>query len=127
MSAKAARRTRQQGATANGQQHVNQASREALRRGNERLRQENEELRRKVADGEKQIADGKKQIVELERKLAGRRKNSTNSSKPPSSDGTAGLPRPPGRKRKSKLRRAPKLTRYVEHNIAGLMLSSGLC
>lgn len=116
MSAKAAGRTRRQGATANGQQHVNQPSREALRRENERLRRENEELRHKIAErerqvaerekqiaeAEKQIADGKRQIVELERKLAGRRKNSTNSSKPPSSDGTAGLPRPPGRKRKSK-------------------------
>jgi transposase len=85
--------------------------------------QENEELRRKVAerdkqladaekqiadtekqiaDAEKQIADAEKQIVDLERQLALRRQNSTNSSKPPSSDGLAGDQRPRGRKRKSR-------------------------
>lgn len=116
MSAKANRGTEQAGATAKGHPHSNQASRELLHRENERLQRENEELRRKVAeqakqvaerekriaDAEKQIADAEKQIAELERQLAGRRKNSTNSSKPPSSDGMAGAPRPPGRKRKSK-------------------------
>ena len=53
-----------------------------LRRENERLRKEKERLREKVAASEKQIA-------ELERQLAGRKKDSANSFKPPSSDGPA--------------------------------------
>jgi len=86
-----------------------QLSREQLQREVERLRRENEELRRKVgerdqqiADAEKQIADAEKQIADLERQLALRQRNSTNSSKPPSSDGLAGDQRPRGRKHKSK-------------------------
>jgi hypothetical protein len=59
---------------------------EDLRRENERLRKENQRLREKVAGSDQQIAD-------LERQLAGRgalwAKDSTNSSKPPSSDGPA--------------------------------------
>lgn len=116
MSAKAARRIRQQGATANEQGGFRRSRQEALHEENERLRRENDELRRKVleresqiaerekqiAEAEKQIVDAEKQIADLERQLAGRRKNSTNSSKPPSSDGTAGAARTPGRKRKSK-------------------------
>ena len=109
MSARAARRARQQGAAANSHRHSNQPSREQLHRENERLLRENEELRRKVAerekqiaDAEKQIADAEKQIADLERQLAGRKKNSTNSSKPPSSDGLAGEQRPRGRKHKSR-------------------------
>ena len=47
------------------------------------LRRENERLREKVAASEKHIAD-------RERQLAGRKKDSTNSSKPPSSDGPLG-------------------------------------
>ena len=75
---------------------------------NERLRRENERLRRElldsrkqlgeaeqqIADADKQIADAEKQIADLERKLALRKRNSTNSSKPPSSDGLAGDQRP---------------------------------
>ena len=96
----------------------------------ERLARENEELRRLVADrdrriadaekqaadaqkhaadaqkraeeSEKKVADAEKQIENLERQLAGRRQNSTNSSKPPSSDGLAGESRERGRKKKSK-------------------------
>jgi transposase len=116
MSARAARRARQQGAAANSYRHSNQPSREQLHRENERLLRENEELRRKVAEREeqiaereaqiaereKQIADAEKQIADLERQLAGRKKNSTNSSKPPSSDGLAGEQRARGRKHKSK-------------------------
>src|SRR2546429_261450 len=41
------------------------------------------------------------QITDLERQLALRKRNSTNSSKPPSSDGLAGEQRPRGRKHKS--------------------------
>ena len=53
-----------------------------LRRENERLREENERLRKQIAQWEKRVAD-------LEQQLAGWKKDSTNSSKPPSSDGPA--------------------------------------
>jgi transposase len=80
------------------------------------LEQENERLRRELADKEqqirrqavqiaeqkRQIADAEKQIADLERQLALRKQNSTNSSKPPSSDGLAGEPRPRGRREKSR-------------------------
>jgi hypothetical protein len=57
---------------------------------------------KQIADAEKQIADAEKQIADLERQLGLRKQNSTNSSKPPSSDGLAGDQRPRGRKRKSR-------------------------
>jgi transposase len=57
---------------------------------------------KQIADAEKQIADAEKQIADLERQLALRKQNSTNSSKPPSSDGLAGEQRPRGPKRKSR-------------------------
>jgi transposase len=98
----AGRRGRRQGVGANRHRHSNEPSREQLHRENERLLRENQELRRKVAEREKQIADAEKQIADLERQLALRRQNSTNSSKPPSSDGLAGEQRPRGRKHKSK-------------------------
>ena len=101
---------------ANRRRHSNPPKRERLRRENEQLLQENEELRRKlierdqqladaekqIAERDKQIADAEKQIADLEQQLALRRLNSTNSSKPPSSDGLAGDPRPRGTKRKSR-------------------------
>jgi transposase len=110
-------------AGSNRQRHSSQPGPEQLQRDNERLRRENEDLRRKVAerdqqiadaetqiadagkqiaDAETQIADAEKQIADLERQLALRQRNSTNSSKPPSSDGLAGAQRPRGRKLKSK-------------------------
>jgi transposase len=122
MSARAAHRTKQPQAAGERHRHSKQASREQLHRENERLHRENEELRRKVAehekqiaerekqiaerekqiaDAEKQIADAEKQIADLERQLALRQRNSTNSSKPPSSDGLAGKQRVRGRKHKS--------------------------
>src|ERR1017187_7429140 len=81
--------------------------REELQRQVERQQREIEKLRKRVAerdqqiadaekqiaDAEKQIADAEKQIADLERQLATHRKNSTNSSKPPSSDGLAGRQR----------------------------------
>jgi len=87
-----------------------------LARENERLRRElterDEQIQRQaeqiveqqkqIADAEKQIADAEKQIADLERQLALRKQNSTNSSKPPSSDGLAGEPRQRGRRRKSR-------------------------
>ena len=102
MSARAARRAKQQGTAANSPRRSNQPSREQLQHENERLLRELEDLRRKVAQRDQQIADAKKRIADLKRQLAGREKNSTNSSKPPSSDGLAGEPRPRGRKHKSK-------------------------
>jgi hypothetical protein len=116
MGARAARHTGRQKVAANPNRHSNQPSREQLYQDNERLQRENDELRRQVAerekeiierakqiaDAEKQIADAEKQIADLERQLAQRRQNSTNSSKPPSSDGLAGDQRSRGRKRKSR-------------------------
>jgi transposase len=55
-----------------------------------------------IAEQQKQIADAEKQIADLERQLALRKQNSTNSSKPPSSDGLAGEPRQRGRHKRSR-------------------------
>src|ERR1700730_18565070 len=107
-----------------------QPSREELRREVERTQRENQALRRKIAEREKQIseqerqirkqekeiaerekeiAEREKQITDLERQLAASQKNSTNSSKPPSSDGLAGKSRPRGRaqRRNKKNHRKP--------------------
>ena len=106
------------------------AHEEDLSRERDRLRRENEQLRKQVAEQEKQIGEQEKkihekekqivekekkihekekqigekekQIVDLERQLAAYRKNSSNSSKPPSSDGLAKLSRSCGHRRKSK-------------------------
>src|SRR5437867_8580887 len=59
------------------------------------------ELEKQVQEKEKELADAQKKIAEQERQLALRKRNSTNSSKPPSSDGLAGEQRPRGRKHKS--------------------------
>ena len=112
----ARRRERRQDAAANPYRHSQQPSREELHRQVQRQQQEIENLRdqlaerekqlgdaeKQIADAEKQIADAEKQIADLERQLALRKQNSTNSSKPPSSDGLAGEQRPRGRKRNSK-------------------------
>jgi transposase len=93
---------------------------EGQRRELERLREEVKERNKKIAELQKQIQDQQKQIGEkdkqigekerqiadLERQLALRKQNSTNSSKPPSSDGLAGEPRLRGRGKK-KSRRKP--------------------
>ena len=80
-----------------------------LERENERLRRELAEREQQVhrqaeeiAEQKRQIADAEKQIADLERQLALRKQNSTNSSKPPSSDGLAGEPRQRGRRKKSR-------------------------
>jgi transposase len=57
---------------------------------------------KQLGDKEKQLQEKEKQIAELERQLALRKQNSTNSSKPPSSDGLAGAPRQRGRRKKSR-------------------------
>jgi transposase len=73
---------------------------ERLRQQNEQLHEQNEQLQRQVeesreelGDKDKAIADRDKRIADLERQLAARKRNSTNSSKPPSSDGLAGAQR----------------------------------
>ena len=80
-----------------------------LERENERLRRELAEKERQIDrqaeqidEQKRQIADAEKQIADLERQLALRKQNSTNSSKPPSSDGLAGEPRQRGRRKKSR-------------------------
>lgn len=78
---------------------------EELRRQNERLQRQLEESQKQIKDKDKALAEKEKQIADLERQLAGRKKNSTNSSKPPSSDGLAGDQR--SRKKRKKSRRKP--------------------
>ena len=105
-----------QGTAANRHRRSNQPTREQLQHENERLRRELDQLRcqlaerdqqvadaaKQIADTERQIADAEKQIADLEQQLALRKQNSTNSSKPPSSEGLAGEPRPRGRPKKSR-------------------------
>jgi transposase len=57
---------------------------------------------KQIGEKDKQIDEKEKQIADLERQLALRKQNSTNSSKPPSSDGLAGEPRQRGRGKKSR-------------------------
>ena len=109
MNARAAGRAGNQEATARRHSRVHPPSREELQRQVERQQREIEKLReqvaerdRQIADAEKQITDAEEQIADLERQLAARQKNSTNSSKPPSSDGMAGNSRRRGRRKKSK-------------------------
>src|SRR6266851_7944219 len=80
-----------------------------LEREIERLRREladkDQQIRRQaeeIAQQQQQIADAEKQIADLERQLALRKQNSTNSSKPPSSDGLAGEQRLRARRKKSR-------------------------
>jgi transposase len=100
MNARAAQRARNKQARTGGHSHVHPPSREELQRQVEQQQREIEKLReqvverdRQITDAEKQIADAEKQIADLQRQLATRKKNSTNSSKPPSSDGLAGTQR----------------------------------
>jgi len=116
MSARTARRADRKGAAAARPWHSSEPSWAELRRQLERLERENDRLReevaeqakqiadqqKQIADQQKQIADQQKQIADLKRQLAARNKNSTNSSKPPSSDGLAGQPRRRGRSKKSR-------------------------
>lgn len=75
---------------------------EALQRQLERQQRELDKLREQIAEQERHIAEQQKQIADLERQLALYQRNSTNSSKPPSSDGLAGKPRQRGRPEKSR-------------------------
>jgi transposase len=76
--------------------------RQSGRQESDRLRRENEELRRQLAEKQRELAEKQRQIEDLQRQLAARHRNSTNSSKPPSSDGLAGRPRVRGGQHKSK-------------------------
>jgi transposase len=87
-------------------------NRDSRERELERLRERVAELEKKLGEKERQLGEKDKkleekeeQIADLERQLALRKQNSTNSSKPPSSDGLAGVPRQRGRGKKS-LRKA---------------------
>jgi len=69
------------------------------------LADKDQQIRRQaeqIAEQQRQIAEAEKQIVDLERQLMLRKQNSTNSSKPPSSDGLAGEARKRGRQKKSR-------------------------
>ena len=100
MNARAARRANGKQARASRHLHAHPPSREDLQRQVEWQQREIDKLRKQVAerdqqiaDAAKQIADAAKQVADLERQLATRKRNSTNSSKPPSSDGLAGAQR----------------------------------
>src|SRR6202162_4919799 len=79
--------------------------RQELAEKDQQIRRQAEEIakqQQQIADAEQQIANAEKQIADLERQLALRKQNSTNSSKPPSSDGLAGEARERGRRKKSR-------------------------
>ena len=78
---------------------------ERLRRENERLREELKEREKKLEEAGRKIGDAEKQISDLERQLGLRERNSTTSSKPPSSDGLAGSQRKRGSRRKKSCRK----------------------
>src|SRR5437879_13557408 len=101
MNARAARRASNKRARATRHSQGHTRTREELQRQVERQQREIEKLSEQVTERDLQIADAEKQIADLERQLAVRKKNSTNSSKPPSSDGLAGESRPRGRRHKS--------------------------
>src|SRR5215472_13703636 len=78
---------------------------EQIRRQTEQITEQQKQIadaEKQIADAERQIADAERQIADLEHQLALRKQNSTNSSKPPSSDGLAGEPRARGRRKKSR-------------------------
>ena len=93
MNARAARRRSNKQAEASRQSQGPTPNWEELQQQLERQRREIEKLREQVAERDGRIADAEKQIADLERQLAARKKNSTNSSKPPSTDGMAGAQR----------------------------------
>src|SRR5580704_4092930 len=105
-------RTRQGGQQSRDSEREIERLRQELAEKDQQIRRQAEEIakqqqqivdaEKQIADAEKQIADAEKQIADLERQLALRKQNSTNSSKPPSSDGLAGEPRERGRRKKSR-------------------------
>src|SRR6202453_1668297 len=98
-------RTRQGGQQWRDSEREIERLRQELAEKDQQIRRQAEEIakqQQQIVDAEKQIADAEKQIADLERQLALRKQNSTNSSKPPSSDGLAGEPRERGRRKKSR-------------------------
>jgi uncharacterized coiled-coil protein SlyX len=93
MNSRAAQRANNKPVTASRHSHARPPSREELQRQVAQQQDEIEKLREQVVERDQRIADAQKQIADLERQLATRKKNSTNSSKPPSSDGLAGTQR----------------------------------
>jgi len=83
---------------------LNQPGRDGLEREVEQLRREVEQLREQLAERDRQRAEDLQKIADLERQLASYRKDSTNSSKPPSTDPKRGSQRryPPREKSKRK-------------------------
>ena len=130
MSAKASRGARDKRGTGSWRSDAPAASEEDWRRRLERQRREIEKLReqvaeqdqqlaerdRQIAEQQGQIADAEKQIADLERQLASRKKNSTNSSKPPSSDGMAGAQRTRCSSRKKSGRKPGGQPGHTGHN-----------
>jgi len=106
--------------------------RDSRERELERLRERVAELERRVQEQEKQLGEQEKQlgekdkqIADLERQLALRRQNSTNSSKPPSSDGLAGEPRQRCRRKKSWRKPGGQPGHRGAHRPIGLRRESG--
>lgn len=89
---------------------------ERLRQQNEQLQEQNGRLQRQVEESQQELADKDKQIADLERQLAARKRNSTNSSKPPSSDGLAGTQRRRGSRRKKSGRKPGGQPGHMGHN-----------
>ena len=75
---------------------------ERLRERVAELEKQVQEQQTQIGEQQKQIGEQEKQIADLERELALRKQNSTNSSKPPSSDGLAGVARQRCRPKKSR-------------------------
>ena len=71
----------------------------------EKFKRDLENAGNRISEQQEQIAEKQKQIRKLEQELAEARRNSTNSSKPPSSDGLAGPQRERGRKQVAKCKR----------------------
>ena len=93
MNARAAQGASNNPEAGSGHSPTQPPSWEELRWKIERQQRELEKLREQVVERDQQIAEQQGQITELERQLAMPKRNSTTSSKPPSSDGLAGKQR----------------------------------
>jgi transposase len=76
-----------------------------LEREKERLEREKEKLREKLTEHDKKLVEVEKQIADLELQLGLQKRNSTRSSKPPSSDGLTDEQRERGSRRKKSCRK----------------------
>ena len=90
-------------------EHLREKARERIAELEKQVEEQQKKIgeqEKKIDEQEKTIGEKEKKIAELERQLALRQRNSTNSSKPPSSDGLAGPERQRGGRQK-KNRRKP--------------------